>query len=295
MTSRRLFEHILTEINKVETQTILLDDFNHHATKGIYQYANKIYNLYETGQQVKDDLRVLETSTPELIGFINGDHYEFYLPSDYYHILGCNCYFSLKENYKCGIQGQKYFYAANKMTSDMRGQIMSNYYMQPSYKRPYYFIHNRNTSNDIPTYPYISSSLNSGLGIGTDFSGININNEIPVENLSRDSVKPLIGKRYGNASAIRLELHYGQDSFKNQIYQLDYIIVDYLKVPQNILLTQDQIDLVEDYSQIIEFPDYVCYEIINEVTKLLLENASDPRLNTFLPVNQSIARPQATQ
>jgi hypothetical protein len=46
----------------------------------------------------------------------------------------------------------------------------------------------------------------------------------------------------------------------------------------------------------LEFPDYVCYEIINELVKLLLENASDPRLQTNIPVNQSIAPPtQAAQ
>lgn len=55
-----------------------------------------------------------------------------------------------------------------------------------------------------------------------------------------------------------------------------------------IELTEEQLDTIEDTSQIIEFPDYVCYEIINEFVKLLLENSSDPRLQTHLPVNQTI-------
>ena len=55
-----------------------------------------------------------------------------------------------------------------------------------------------------------------------------------------------------------------------------------------IELTEEQLDTIEDTSQIIEFPDYVCYEIINEFAKLLLENSSDPRLQTHLPVNQTI-------
>jgi len=34
-------------------------------------------------------------------------------------------------------------------------------------------------------------------------------------------------------------------------------------------------DLTEDTSQIMEFPDYICQEIINELTNVIMENASD--------------------
>lgn len=44
----------------------------------------------------------------------------------------------------------------------------------------------------------------------------------------------------------------------------------------------------------MEFPDYICYEIINEFVKLLLENASDPRLQTNIPINQTII-PQTSE
>ena len=45
----------------------------------------------------------------------------------------------------------------------------------------------------------------------------------------------------------------------------------------------------------LEFPDYVCQEITNELIKLLMENGSDPRLQTNIPVNQSIANPAQEQ
>ena len=35
----------------------------------------------------------------------------------------------------------------------------------------------------------------------------------------------------------------------------------------------------------------MCQEIINELVKLLMENASDPRLQSNIPVNQTIANP----
>jgi len=41
----------------------------------------------------------------------------------------------------------------------------------------------------------------------------------------------------------------------------------------------------------MEFPDYVCQEIINELVNLVMENTADPRLQTHIPVNQSIAGP----
>ena len=69
----------------------------------------------------------------------------------------------------------------------------------------------------------------------------------------------------------------------------------YLKAPQFIRLTQEQVDKVEDTSQVLEFPDYVCQEIVNELILLLMENASDPRLQTHIPINQSIANPAQEQ
>lgn len=45
----------------------------------------------------------------------------------------------------------------------------------------------------------------------------------------------------------------------------------------------------------MEFPDYVCQEIINGLVKLVMENSSDPRLQTNIPVNQTIAPPAQLQ
>ena len=56
-------------------------------------------------------------------------------------------------------------------------------------------------------------------------------------------------------------------------------------------MTQDEVLAIEDNTQVLEFPDYVCYEIINIYVRLFLENASDPRLRTNIPINQTIAVP----
>ena len=98
--------------------------------------------------------------------------------------------------------------------------------------------------------------------------------------------------RYGNTSSVRMEIRYGAD---NSVFELEKVFIDYFKAPQTIRLTQEQVNLTEDTSQIMEFPDYVCQEIINELTMLVMENTADPRLKTNLSVTQSIANPAQQQ
>lgn len=95
-----------------------------------------------------------------------------------------------------------------------------------------------------------------------------------------------------NPSKVRMEIRYGAD---DSIFKLERVFVDYLKTPQNIRLTQEQIDRTVDTSQILEFPDYICQEIINELVHLIMENSGEPRLQTHIPITNTIANPAATQ
>lgn len=54
-------------------------------------------------------------------------------------------------------------------------------------------------------------------------------------------------------------------------------------------------NLTEDTSQILEFPDYVCQEIINELVNLIMSAQADPRLQSHYSVSQSIASPAQQQ
>lgn len=103
-----------------------------------------------------------------------------------------------------------------------------------------------------------------------------------------DAVEKPAGQRFGNASKVRCEIRYGRD---DSIYKLDKVFIDYIKAPQVIRLTQEQVDLTEDKSQIMEFPDYVCQEIINELVLLVMARDADPRLQIQPQVSQSIANP----
>lgn len=121
----------------------------------------------------------------------------------------------------------------------------------------------------------------------------NLPRTISLKNIQNKSiVEKESGVRYGNPSSVRCEIRYGHDS---SVFELQSVVIDYIKAPQTIRLTQEQVDLTEDTSQIMEFPDYVCQEIINELTMLVMENTADPRLQTNTIVTQSIANPAQQQ
>ena len=102
-------------------------------------------------------------------------------------------------------------------------------------------------------------------------------------------VEPTAASRIGNPSNVRMEIRYGRD---DTLFKLRQVRVDYIKVPQHIRLTQEQLDLTQDVSQMLEWPDYVCQEITNSLVKLIMERTADPRLANNIQINQSIARPQ---
>ena len=88
----------------------------------------------------------------------------------------------------------------------------------------------------------------------------------------------------------RLAIIYG-----NHPFELKSVSIDYLKIPTKMELTQNQVDMINDTSSDMEFPDYINQEIINELVHLVMERVSDPRLSTNLQITQSIARPTQQQ
>lgn len=312
MTAKQVYHATLVELNKVSAPNFLLEDFNYYINKAIYQYINKRYNVYDINQQTTDDIRVLKSTailkpTPVNTGYGSSDSikalyskmYEVVLPSDYLHCLNCICNFKVLKTYNCYDKDTYVQFGAKRLTSDMWSQVIRNFYLAPSYRNPYYFIHNVNTSSNIPTNPIREvkdldeevedTEITLENSIGTDGE---LPKTITIGGKKVSLVEKPSGSRVSNPSQVRLEIRYGKD---DSVFQLTDVFVDYIKAPQKIVLTQTQYELVEDTSQVLEFPDYVCQEIINELVKLLLENVGDPRLQTNLAVNQTIATPTQQQ
>lgn len=283
MTERDLYDYALIEMNKVEAPSLLLEDFNYFVNKAVQQYINKVYNRYDINQQSSDDLRVLKATTvlnlnKEISGIIANKSrfvYDTNLPDDYMHILNCIVEYEVLKPYKCYAVGDHVDFPARRLTADMAAGILHNFYMKPDYKRPYYYINNINQAgydslSNIPTKAATSANNSDNL---------------------KDS-KKAEDIRLSNASKVRLELRFGTD---DTVFKPVKLYVDYIKSPMFIRLTYDDVTSTEDKTRALEFPDYVCYEIVNELVKLLMENASDPRVQTNYAVNQTIANPLAAQ
>lgn len=268
MTARQVYESALIELNKLSAPSLLLEEYNYFLNKAVINYINFRYNVYDINQQTTDDIRVLKSTailTPTLltagtgISTLQSATYNAALPRDYFHILNCLVEYELQSTFKCYDNEDLIHFPARRLTADMFSTIFNNAYLKPTYKRPYFYVHN----------------------------SVNV---VPDPNPTSPNVpEQAVGSRYGNTSDVNIEIRYGKDT---SVFELKKVYIDYIKVPQYIRLTQSQIDTDIDTSQNLEFPDYVCQEIIKELVKLLMENASDPRLQTNIPVNQVIAPPQ---
>ena len=218
-------------MNKVEAPSILLPDFNYLVNKAVLQYINTRYNIYDANQQTTDDLRVLKATTilpvtkvdnygenSEVLKGLYGAVYEVYLPEDYLHMLNCVCIFKVNEQKDCWDKGDLWNCGAQRLTSDMWPLVINNFYMRPSYRKPYYFIHNINESETLPTNPYTPGD---SLGTGTDMrdggynytANPNLSRTIKIGNTDESLVEKNIGHRFGNTSGVRCEIRYGYQVF----------------------------------------------------------------------------------
>lgn len=259
---------------------------------------------------------------------LHGATYEVYMPIDYLHMLNCVCIYYVAKQKDCWDAGSYIEIPATRLTADSWSQIITDIYNRPSPMRPYYYIHNLNQQQVLPTDPRTEVTTGTGLEeVGIDMNGIYQvtsasggeweDNDIDAGTAGGTNVKTQnsnfqrtfklkigeteqqvslvekpIALRAGNTSNVRCEIRYGKD---DSLFQLVEVQIDYVKCPQFIRLTQEQIDLTEDTSQIMEFPDYVNQEIINELVHLVMERTNDPRLGNNIQISQSIARPTGQQ
>ena len=275
-------------------------------------------------------LKPTKVTSYEGLSLASGANYEVIMPGDYLHLLNCICIYKVKKTYKCYNVGDTWRAPAKRLTADMYSQVLDNFWNKPTYKKPYYYIHNVNINKDsapantLPTENGYSvtkaknptNPFNATTGKGTDFSNFDSNTYgtdgkdktiVEGENAGPESIRLQIGSdayqdvslrekgaqiRYGNRSEVRIEIRYGTD---DSVFGLTDVYVDYIKAPQHIRLTQEEIDYTEDKSQLLEYPDYVCQEIINELVHLIMEKDSDQRLQTHPVVSQSIANPAQAQ
>lgn len=261
MTARGLYEALLIELNKVEAPSLLLEDYNYFLNKAIHEYINRRYALYDTSQQTTDDLQVLTDSVK-----FRGD-----IPADttVNPPIGAVEYDEIEDN-EIQLPGN-YFHLLNCV---VEFEVVQPFKIYPKGDIITQGAR-RLTAEKIPIiqnnaflkpeyrrpYYYIKNS----------FIPANPNTDPVTDEV--DIIAPKLEIRAGNySSALRI---------KN-------VSIDYLKTPQEIVLTETQRDDLTDTSQVLEFPDYVGNEIIKNLVVLVLENAGDERIQTHPQINMSI-------
>lgn len=268
------------------------------------------------------------SSAHSQIQSLNGATYEVFMPIDYLHMLNCVCIYYVAKQKDCWDAGSYIQIPATRLTADSWSQIVTDIYNRPSPMRPYYYIHNQASSITIPTDPVTAGTVgesNPSGYTGTDMpiggyavtgdgmkangtkdetvkvadaenAGSNFQRTFQLKQGKATKDISLVEKptavRVANPSNVRCEIRYGKD---DSLFQLVEVQIDYVKSPQFIRLTQEQIDLTEDTSQIMEFPDYVNQEIINELVHLVMEHSNDPRLANNIQMTNTIARPTGQQ
>ena len=184
---------------------------------------------------------------------LHGATYEVFLPIDYLHMLNCVCIYYVAKTKDCWDAGSYIEIPATRLTADSWSSIITDIYNRPSPMKPYYYIHNLNQSQKIPTDPRTSTTIGTGLeeiGIdmetfpyqvthadggegvtdinagttgGTDVTSQNSNFQRTYKfgNAETDRIslveKP-IAARIGNTSNVRCEIRYGKKFEYNQVF-----------------------------------------------------------------------------
>lgn len=275
MTVREVYDYLLSDINKEETSTLLLETFNFLLGKSINETSNQSYNLFEQTQLLTDNLRVLtRKASLQRANITEGNFYQ--LPSNYWHLLP-NTIVNFQRTdglnpcnpSQTPIQIPTIQMPAIKLTSQLNSGIFRDYYTKPSYKRPYIFLHEHLVENTGVLTKY-------GIEIRSGNTDIWTPTSINIDYLKTPKIPNQVLKMQQEAA----EAVEGASRTREDL--------------RDLYLTDYELESDTDISTVMEFPDNFCYEILNKLTALVLEHNGDPRLMNNIPLNQSMM-PSTTQ
>lgn len=150
ITARQAYIDILTELVKEEAPTLYIEDYLYYFNKAISEYMKTRYELYETNQQLADDMRawkkiftalsleipidsIFKTST------VNG----IVIKKDLYrHLLSCVIAVKIDRPVtKCDQRpGTTISYKVTRMSSEIKAGLLGNRYLEAKFYRPYFEI-----------------------------------------------------------------------------------------------------------------------------------------------------------
>jgi len=260
MTIRTLYSNVLRELRKTKAPHLQLEDMLYWMNKGVQEYVNMRYNAYEVNQQLSDDLAAIATTIT----------YEF-VPVN------------------TGYKGFKYKMKVSDSTTlfDIeQGVRYNSSYIRFAVPRNYLHTLGLNLSTEtirpFKCYP---------AGYGNTLSSKRLPHDVASGIINNAYLRPAFDRIYHNFSSsptsdkiADIWVYYGE----NSKIKLKSLSLDFLRQPTYLFLTPQDLLSPIDSTPNMEFPEYVCQEILKRIVILLLENAKDPRLQTHIPVNTSI-------
>lgn len=215
MRASDIYKGLLKELDKFESASFSISDFNYFINSVIDEYVTDNYAKLDVIQKDLDDIQVLIKNQA-----FTQSGTTLVLPGDYRHILGVEVVVQFIKNDRENKTGNTIILYPSRFRTNKKGYDNNNAYHQPSYKRPFYQIK--------------GSRLELLLG---------------------DKVTP---------TSIDLE---------------------YIKKPAKVYLNP-QISTANMESEAdnttLEFPDYVCMEIIKHCKRVFLENIESGRYQSTL-------------
>ena len=131
------YKDMLRELDKFESPTFTLRDFNFFYNAALSSYITKNYKQLDILQKDSDDLKsILKFSHPLTLstgGLVT-------LPSDYRHLLGLKVKVKFKVDIGKYRKDQQIEFYPERMKSGQKGYRFKNSYAKPNYKRYYYEI-----------------------------------------------------------------------------------------------------------------------------------------------------------
>ena len=257
MTTRGFYTSLLTELNTYKAPSLHLEDYLYFANKGVQEYVNLRYGQFSISQQLTDDLQALKrTETGKII----------------------NRKGILTVKYESETEEKDTYKGFSYNSDTLQFSLPNNYLHLLS------LVTNLKTIGEAKCTS-IGSVTSSGSRRLTSDVGANIMNNVYLRPMSKRTYFDISDNFIDNKNVVgMLKVFFGsKDKFSLSDFSLDY-----LKKPEAITLTIKQRDDLKDNSNLMEFPEYACNEIVKTTVKLILENQQNPRLQTNIPINTTI-------
>ncbi|MCK5788371.1 MAG: hypothetical protein KAH32_05205 [Chlamydiia bacterium] len=276
MTVRELYRNTLIELNKVEAPSFYLEDFLYFANKAVNWYVNTRYNLYDVSQQLSDDLRALRVG-PEEIASSNNTVVEDCLAKKQQAYEDCVL--------KCidpeeSVPRPECLKKCNslKITEDIKCA-----HNLTSLEYEY-----RHLLNCIVSVRLHENILVCDQAENTviNYAAKRLTADRRAAILNNTFLEPRPFRPYYDIHNNDLEILTGTNVTDN--FTVTSVTIEYLRNPSELHLDASDLSTEFDYSAQMEFPEYVCVEILNSLVTFALEQVSDPRISSNPSVNQSV-------